>query len=790
MPQLHNQKFYDIGYLVFRNVFLLINIIIFAVVGLLFYFGDTQDGIFLGIIICINTIIGITQEIHAWLTLEKLNLLTASRVVRLSKDEKEELVLPEEIRKDDRIKLKLGDQVPCDGVLISTQGMEVNEALITGESHSFLKSEGGNILAGSIITAGSGLMSAESTYKESRIAKMTEGIKRYSNNMSPIQRSINKVVKYSGYVLLVVIAFVVARGLSLNEPALLVVKNIGALASILVPQGLVIATTLLFAYGAVHFFRKHVLLQEMNATEKLGRIKNLCMDKTGTLTENLLTVEGMYIPEGALKQEAEALATAYVSASTDSSETIRALEKFLNQKYVGEVGESLPFSSLRKYGGILIKSTPANTVIFAGAPEVFIPHIVRAEEKQWLQGLLDTHAPLGKRVLCLVRLKGVVLPQDLSGTEFSVIAVFVLNNNLREGTHEAIDFFQNRGVRIRILSGDNEETVRSVVISAGIKNDELIITGDEMEKWSEADFDEKAKQYTIFARIKPEQKEKIIEALKKDGFTAMVGDGANDALAIKKADLGIAMFDGAPATRQLASVVLTNNSFAELPGGVKLADNIIENIEIFASIFFNQIFLGFFLFAIVSILGYVYPFAPLNITLINYFTIGIPGLLISYWAVYPQEPVPPANQKPFLERVVLFPFVSSILQSFAVAVVFVWSLQYLKSTEPNTLVVIAFIVFGFIFFLFAPSVYSGAITRAQRIELFSLAVIELALLFFGFKITWITEFFSVSIPPLIGILQIILITAVYGCLQFALTKMFFASKKGEEMLLSQAKQSV
>lgn len=769
MPQSYTQKFYDIGYLIFRNVFLLINSIIFAVVGLLFFFGDIKEGIFLGIIVVINTIIAIIQDIHAWLTLERLNLLTALRVVRLNEDEKEERALPQEIVKNDRIKLKLGDQVPCDGTLISSQGLEVNIALITGESRSFPKLEGEDILAGSIVSAGSGLMRATNTYKESGIAKMTEGIKRYSKNISPIQESINTVVRYAGYVLLAVIAFVIIRGFALSEPAVLMVKNIGALASMLVPQGLVIAATLLFAYGAVHFFRKHVLLQEMNATEKFGRIKNLCMDKTGTLTENTLTVEDIHIPQKILTQEAETLAAAYVGKSEDSSDTMLAIKKFLKREYKGDVIESLPFSSWRQYGGVLIKGTRTNIAVLAGAPEIFMPHLTLAQDTQWLQGVLETHSRLGKRIVCFVRSNGSVLPRDLSGAKLSVLAVFVLYNNLREGIHKAIDFFQHRGVRIRILSGDNPETVRAVVLLAGIHNTEAIVTGRQIEAWRETDFDEKAKQYTIFARIKPEQKEKIIEALKKDGFTAMVGDGANDALAIKKADLGIAMFDGAPATRQLASVVLTHNSFSELPAGVQLADAIIENMDILASIFLNQAFLGFFLFVAISILGYSYPLVPLNITFINYFTIGMPVLLISYWAIYSRDQVPPANQEQFLKRVAPFPLVSSILQSLGVAGVFILSLNYLKNTEPNTPVAIAIIAFGFIFFLFAPSVYSGTITRTQKIQLFLLTFLELILLFFGFKIPPLTDFFSIAPVPFISIVQITVIACAYASLQYALT---------------------
>lgn len=777
MSQSKGQKIREIGHLVFRNVFLLVNLIIIAVVGLLFFFGDFKEGLFLGIIIFVSMIVGTAKDIQAWLALEKLNFLTAARVVRLNRDGTEERVLAEEIQEEDRIKLALGDQIPCDGLLISANGLEVNEALITGESRSFPKMEGETVLAGSIVTSGDGAMRAKAAYGESRIAQMTEGIQNYSANPSPIQRSIKTVVRYAGYVLAVVIIFVIVRGLIVGELPTLVVKNIGALTSMLVPQGLVLATALLFAYGALHSFKRHVLLQEIGATEKLGRIKNLCMDKTGTLTENTLAVENMHVPDGVLREDAEKLAAAYVGKLGDSSETILAIEKFLDREYAGEAGETLPFSSWRRYGGVVVEDGHlGNVAVLAGAPEAFVPCLVDDSEKQWLEELVETHATAGKRVVCFVRLKGTALPRELPGAEASILAVFVLHNNLREGTREAISFFQDRGVRIRIISGDNPGTVRAVAFSAGVNDTDAIITGAEMEKWGEADFRQRTRQYTIFARIQPEQKEKIVEALKKDGFTAMVGDGANDALAIKKADLGIAMFDGAPATRRLAAVVLTTNSFSELPSGVKLADNIIENTEIFASIFFNQTFLGFFLFVILSILGYAYPFAPLNITLINYFTIGIPGFLILYWAIHPREKVKPASAKPFLKRVIPFPLISSIPQALGVAAVFVWELGHAEGSVPNALAVLTFMALGFIFFLFSAGAYSGVVIRKRREQLFWLAVFEFFLLFVGFRIVFLTEFFSVVSPPFTGVIRVLLVASAFACAQYLLTR-FYGKKR-------------
>lgn len=767
-------KLREFGHIVYRNVFLLTNGIIFSTVILLFVFGQFRAGLFLGIISLANVFFGLFQDINAWLALEKLQALTAPRVVRINDDGSETSVLAEDIKKGDVIKLKLGEQVPCDSILTDALVLEINEGLVTGESSSVARQKGDRLLAGSIITAGFGKARTETVFRESRMARMTEGIKQHSLSQSPIQQSVNRVVLYSGYMLIAVIAFVIARGFAVKQPAVEMVLNIGTLASILVPQGLVFAVTLFFAYGAANLYRKNVFLQEINATEKLGRIKNLCMDKTGTLTQNTLTVEDIHIPENITKQEAENLAAAYIYGSGDDSETIRAVKQFLKTPDPKNVLESRPFSSWRQYGAVRIKKGDAEVAVLVGSPDVFLPHLKDAGQKLWLAELVSKQAREGKRVLTVLQSSTKILPESLDAAELSVAAVFVFHNNIREGISNTVNFFQSRGVRIRIISGDNPETARTVAAMAGINSPEKIITGSEMAGWSQADFDNRVKLYTIFARIVPEQKEKIIEAFKKDGFTAMVGDGANDALAIKKADLGIAMFDGAPATRQLAAIVLVNNSFAALPEGVKLADDIIRNIEIFSSMFFNQTLLGLFLFIVISLFGGAYPLTPFNVTLINYFTIGIPGLLISYWTLRPSGKVPPVSMRPFLKRVIPFAVWSAVIQATGVALVYALNAWFIKIAPPNTLVLLAFIAFGFVFFAYAPTVYQGSLSRSKKIQIFSLAIFEFIVLIAVFHIPLLTTFFNVVLPDLaiLNILEILLIIAVFCLAQYHLARRF------------------
>ena len=770
----------SLGPIIFRNLFLLVNVIIFCVVVLLFIFGSAQAGLFLGIVFFLNTFITIVQDIHARVLLEKLQMLTALQVVRINPDKTETLVLAEEIKKGDMLKLKLGDQTPCEGVLISTDNLEISEALITGESDSFPKKEGEKIIAGAIITSGYGIMESQGLFSESRLSVIAGDVKKYMASPSSIQQGTNMVVVYSGYILLLVLLFVITRGIIVHAPRLEIVTNAGALASTLVPQGLVVTITLLFAIGAASYSRRNVLFQEINATEKLGRIKNLCIDKTGTLTDNILVVEDMHVFQSIPEVEVNSLTYKCVLGLDDLSETILAVKKYLeeNNKKDGkeiEIVNTLPFSSWRRYGAVELRKGEILQTVFIGAPDIFLPRISNPEEQKWLEGMASGNTRTGKRVLCVARSLGAGLPKELGGAHLSIMAVFVFRNTLRKGIVDAIKFFQDRGIRIRVLSGDNMETVQAVTKSVGINGADNIVTGNQLAQWKDSDFETHANEYTIFAQVLPEHKVKLIEAFKKDGFTAMVGDGVNDALAMKKSDLGIAMFDGVPVTRQLADVILMTNSFSDLPGAVELADHFIRSIEISSGIYINLSIVGLIFFIIISIFGYSYPLTPLNITFINYFTVGFATILISYWALYPSGKILPANKKPFLNRVMPLVVISGIVEAIGAALIFFLSPDYLKIAPSNTLVGLSFILFGFLFLIFAVYVYCGSITKREKFQLCLLGIFELIVLYLALQVPFLIHFFNITLPypAPIFISQTLLVILVFTCVQYFLVKKFF-----------------
>jgi cation-transporting ATPase E len=770
--------------IIFRNVFLFVNGIVLMVVILLTIFGDIQGGIFLGLITLLNIIIGCVQEIHAWLILKNLKLLTTPKIVRINSDNKESIITPEEILVKDKIKLKTGDQVPCDGFLVSSHGFEVNESLITGEATSFLKKPNDKLLAGSIVTSGSGIFEVEKIFAESRIALMTKNIKKYSLVPSPIQKSISTIIKYLCYLIIAIILFVVLRGFWINESTINIIQNIGALTSALLPQGMIVIVTLFYSYGATHFYRRNILLQEISATEKIGRIRNLCMDKTGTLTDNDLVVEHMYNAPDINEKYSEDSIIAYIDNTGDSSHTTEAIKKTFKSVYEGKVIEELSFSSSRQFGAIHIKDTFGERVILAGAPDIFLPYLSKIEDKEWVQKFIDTEAKIGKRLICFVQSDTNVLPKNLSEIKLSAVSIFILNNNLREGIKEAIQFFQNRGVIIRIISGDNAETVQEVAATAGINNPHDVITGAELETWTDANFLQNIHKYAIFARIKPEQKEKIIETLKLDGFTAMIGDGANDALAIKKADLGIAMFDGAQATRQVASVVLIKNSFSDLPNGVRLASKIIQNLKICASIIFNQVFVSLFFFVIITATGHLFPFTPLNITFINYFTVGLPTLLIFYWIIQTNKNDIIESNKSFLRQVLPFPFISAIPQAIIAVFGFYTSTESMRGS-PSSLVLISFIILGVIFFMYTPKVYSNQITTNQKRQFLLLLVVEFISIILLFRNPFASVFYNLEVASLHSMLELLPLIILFVILQYIIAKWFFVMQGRNQKVINQ-----
>jgi cation-transporting ATPase E len=758
---------------VFQNAVTLVNGIFLVVTLLLIGFKEVHEALFLSLVLVLNVVIGIIQDLRAKVALEQLQILTAPKIIRVSPHGTEETISLDEVAVGDRLQINLGDQIPADGELVESNGLEINEALLTGESDSKSKPIKEKVLAGSIVTSGSGILQVGLIPKNSFVAHMTEKIKQFTVKLSPIQKTLSTFIKYMSYLLLAIVVYVVIHGLTVHQLLTSIVKDIAALTSTLVPQGLILATTVFFAYGAIRMFKQNVLLQEINATEKLGRIKNLCVDKTGTLTENTPIMEATIpYPGKRLQQNMEQLIAGYLQANNDHSETGKALQGTNKLLFSGSVLGSFPFSSNRKYGMARIQISEQKATIVLGAPDILLPYLTENSEQQWLQQLIESHSTQAKRLLLLAstdqELMQPLPPQSVLHPE----ALFVLSNPLRPGTAEIIHFFQNRGVSIRVISGDNPHTVQAIAQQAGVKYTDLIATGPEMEKWDEEAYTERVPAYHLFARISPVQKEKIITILKNSGFTAMVGDGANDAMAIKKADLGIAMFDGAGVTRQIAEVVLMNNSFAALPTGVEMAETIITNIELVASVFFNSITIGLVLFFILAILSYTYPLAPRNTTIINYCILWLP---LAFWSFFPAHKKSLTIERSFLRRILPFSLLNGVITGIAAVTVFLLGPTNLKYSESNILVILVIATLGYWFFLLAPLAYGIVVEKKQQTITKLLAGVIVVFLTFAILQPSLSTFFGLHRPGLVGLAIASTIIFIFGWLQYQITTRWFSA---------------
>ena len=764
----------DIVLICVRNIISLSNVVIFVVLGLLFYFGEHQSALFLSIAIVGGVLVGLYNDIRARLALEKLQLLTTPMYKRLLSPGVEERVYAEKLQQGDRIMLVLGDQVPCDATLVAAQNLEISQALLTGESDSYPKSEGEKVLAGDIIVAGFCTVRIDTSFAESELSKMTSAIKRYTINLSPVQQSIKKVISYSGYMLLGFLVFIVARGYFLHESTVDTITSAAALTSTVVPDGLMVAITILFAYGAMAMYRKQVLMQDVNATEKLGHIKNLCIDKTGTLTENIPTVVRMHVFGDVSEQEALEQSATYIKGSGDSSQTAQAILKFTHPRVVGTVLAALPFTSERQFGAIELTRKGLTFSLVMGGPDTLMPHIPQGQGQEWLHDLL-TSTDRHKRLVCVARADVRVPPQTLVGVALHPVVVFELESTLREGTKSVIDFFQKRGVRVRVISGDSLDTVQAIAKEAGVSRYSASIVGSEIEQWSESDFAEKTDQYSVFARIRPELKEKLIKQLRKTGFTAMVGDGANDALAIKQADLGIAMFEGATATRGLASVVLMNNSFSALPQGIRLADTIIGNAQIIASLYFFEMGVGIILFAGATFFGHTYPLSPQNVILLNYFSVGFPSIMTFFWTMHGIGQARESSQS-FLRRSIPFAAASALAAGLVVIGVFLAHMFLYDSVHMQTVVLLSFICMNLTFFFAAPFVLTEGERRQQVRSLFLFGVVELLGLLAIFAIPFTQLFFDVVAISFRDIVLLSVAVLLFAATEYALVRYFIHKK--------------
>ena len=606
--------------IVFSNLFTYFNLIFLIITVLLCVVGSFKNLSFLPVIIG-NTLIGIFQELRAKKTLDKMSLLNAPHCTAL-RDGKEVRLPAEELVKDDVILLTSGDQICADAVVLSGS-VQVNESLLTGESDEISKSGGDALLSGSFVVSGKCTARLEKVGNESYISKLTEEAKVLSSGeQSEMIRSINRIIKWVGIIIIPIGVILFCQSYFLNDQS--VQKSVtSTVAAVLgmIPEGLYLLTTIALALSTIRLAKRQVLLHDMKSIETLARVDVLCVDKTGTITEPDMRVTEIKVRE---KADADTLSllSSYVAAGVDNNATAKALAEYMKEN--GDAFskrtalEVIPFSSSVKYGAV----TFTDGTYLLGAPEFILRDGFKLYESE-----IASYTEKGFRVLLFASYGGVSVKNGLT-EDAEPLAWVVLSNPIRENAKETFEYFRAQDVALKVISGDNPETVSKIAKEAGIENAESFVDASTLD--SEEKIEEAVQKYTVFGRVTPKQKQQFVHALQKNGHTvAMTGDGVNDILAMKDADCSVAMASGSEAASQVAQVVLLDSDFARMPSVVCEGRCVVNNIQRSASLFLvkNIFSLLMALFSMVSFI--TYPLEPTQISLIGAFTIGLPGFLLA-----------------------------------------------------------------------------------------------------------------------------------------------------------------
>lgn len=612
------------------NMLTLFNLINLILGILVFITGSYKNMLFLGVMF-FNTTIGIIQEIRAKKTIDKLAIISASKVNVIRGGEKKAITV-ENIVLDDVIEFSQGNQIPVD-CIVKSGTIEVNESLLTGESDAIKKCAGDTILSGSFIVSGKCRAQVEHVAGDNYASRISAQAKYVKKVNSEIMDTLHMIIRFLTFVIfpLAVALFVrhyfVAFDPNDIVPTLfggvsshfrdVIVSTVASMTSI-IPEGLMLLTSTVLAVGVVRLSQYKVLVQELYCIETLARVDVLCLDKTGTITEGCMEVADV-VPCGENeKDRVDAALAGIVTALDDTNATFEALRDKYGKSSNMKAVKTIPFSSEKKWSGA---SFEGQGTYIMGAAEFIL-----GEVPPELRETLDKYSGEYRTIVVAHSdndFRGDDLPENIE-----VIGLALLNDKIRAEAPKTLQYFAEQNVDVRIISGDNPVTVSNVAKRAGVKNSELYVDATTLK--TDDDIAAAMKKYTVFGRVTPAQKKQFVIALKQQGHTvAMTGDGVNDVLALKEADCSIAMASGSDAARSVATLVLLDSNFASMPQVVAEGRRSINNVQRSATLFMSKTIFSILLAVIFIIISTPYPIIPIQYTLINAFTIGIPSLILA-----------------------------------------------------------------------------------------------------------------------------------------------------------------
>lgn len=599
---------------IFRdNLVTLFNLINVLLGALVLVTGSYKNLLFLGVVV-VNTAIGIFQEIRSKRQVDKLALLSESKS-RIRRAGKIAAHPQEDIVQDDILEIGRGDQLPVDALIRQTAGLEVDESQITGESTPIIKTTGETLTSGSVILAGRAAVQATTVGHGSFVKQLAHSAKQKRRTASQLLTIINRIIKALTFAIipLGVALFVssMMRGQDLNRAIL------GTVASMvgMIPEGLVLLTSVALAAGALTLGRRHVLVRELPAIEALARVDVLCLDKTGTITSGQLQLDRVEPWAETNLEATQTILAQLVAATGDDNETAQAIQQALGTPTVTAT-TVLPFSSGRKWSGAIWDKQ----AYVMGAPEFIFDQVPAG-----LQARIHTLAGQGYRVLVLAAAKALTTPRP---TAPRALGLILITDELRPRAKDTFSFFANQDVALKVISGDNPVTVASIAQRAEIAGAERLV--DMSQVGETPDYGQLVRDYTVFGRVTPQQKEQLIKAYQAAGHTvAMTGDGVNDLLALRQADCSIAMASGSEATKSLADFVLVDSNFDAMINVLNEGRRVINNVERVASLFLIKTMYSVVLTLIFIFMSRSYPFEPIQLTPISSLMVGIPTFFLA-----------------------------------------------------------------------------------------------------------------------------------------------------------------
>lgn len=609
-----------VGQIVRSNVFTYFNMLFFFLAACVLAVGSWQNVMFMGVVLA-NIAIGIVQELRSKRTLDKLTLLTAPQGAVIRDGRRRKIPTSEMVR-DDIVEFSAGDQIFADAVVVAGE-CSANEALITGEADEIKKKPGDELLSGSFVVSGQCRARLTRVGADSFANRLTlEAKAAKPPQQSEMMRSLTRLVQVIGIAIiplgiLMAVKEIAWLGRSVTDG---VVATVASLIG-MIPEGLYLLTSMALAAGVVRLAQKRTLVHDMGCIETLARVDVLCVDKTGTVTENKMTVEDVVplCPERFEESDIRLIMADYVAAMRADNDTMAALRRYFTGEVKQPAVKAVPFTSAKKFGGV---SFHEDETYLLGAPDVLLGERGGKYAKQ-----IDAYSAKGCRVLLLGLYDGD--PEDeRPEAGLMPIALILLSNKIREEAPETFKYFAAQGVAIKVISGDNALAVSEVAKRAGIRGAENYVDARTLE--TDEDIAEAVERYTVFGRVTPDQKRRFVRALNAAGHTvAMTGDGVNDVLALKEADCSVAMASGSDAACQVSHIVLLESNFAAMPSVVAEGRRVINNIERSASLFLVKNIFSFILAVITLVFTLPYPVTSAQMSLVSALTIGIPGFILA-----------------------------------------------------------------------------------------------------------------------------------------------------------------